>query len=145
MDMTMIEIRRYRERRQLTMSAMPMGDDLWVALTGHGLPHIGAVAVSQPRPGPGGAGATAATTSVLAVVGHKEDQLARRVAARLASTLGAVVIVSCGIHLEGASLLGTEIITETVAAMTEDLIDEIAFRRSVPTMGQRALAAPPLG
>ncbi|MFZ5812905.1 MAG: hypothetical protein ACOY4F_12760 [Thermodesulfobacteriota bacterium] len=141
----MIEITEYRERMRLTISAMLMGDDLWVALAGHGRPHIGAVAVSRPRPSPDGAGTTTATTSVLAVVGHKEDQIARRMAARLASTLGAVVIVSCGIHLEGASERTTENITETVAAMTEDLIDEVTFRRSIPTGGRHALEASPLG
>ncbi len=141
----MIEITEYRERMRLTISAMLMGEDLWVVLSGHGRPHIGAVAVSLPRPSPAGAGAMAATTSVLAVVGHKEDQIVRRTAARLASTLGAAVIVSCGIHLEGASERTTENIAETVAAMTEDLIDAVTFRRSIPTGGPCALAAPPPG
>jgi hypothetical protein len=56
----MIEITEYRERMRLTISAMLMGEDLWVVLSGHGRPHIGAVAVSLPRPSPAGAGAMAA-------------------------------------------------------------------------------------
>jgi hypothetical protein len=38
---------------------------------------------------------------VIALLGHKEDALARRLAADLAARLGGVATVACGIHLDG--------------------------------------------
>jgi hypothetical protein len=90
-----------RGRASLSMTCVALGRDLAVALGG-GEAHIGAVAVSQPRPSHRPGGGTSATTSVIALPGHKEDDLARTLAARFASALGVVVTVACGIHLDDA-------------------------------------------
>jgi hypothetical protein len=89
-----------RGRLALRMTCVPMGRDLSVTLCG-GRAHIGAVAVSQARPSLEPDGGTSATTSVIALPGHKEDELARAIAARFAARLDAVVTVACGIHLDG--------------------------------------------
>ena len=84
-----------RGRVTLTMTCIAMGRDLAVTLAGGDRAHIGAVALALPRPD--GAGATA---SVLAVLGHREDDLARSLAGGLAARHGAAVTVACGIHVE---------------------------------------------
>ncbi|MBI3122079.1 MAG: hypothetical protein HYZ03_07340, partial [candidate division NC10 bacterium] len=56
-------------------------------LVGGDIPHIGAVAISIPRPSRADARRRSATTSVFALLGHKEDELARPVAASLAQAL----------------------------------------------------------
>ncbi len=105
-ETAMIEITDFRDRLVLTMSAISMGQDLCVALYGGDRPHIGAVAISQPRPSLADPAVRSATTSVVAVLGHKEDMLARQVSARLAAALNAVVSVTCGIHVERGHGLG---------------------------------------
>ena len=93
---------RQRGRVELRLVAVAMGRDLSVTLDGGDWSHIGAVAVAQPRPSHRGGGRISATTSVIALLGHMEDELARTVAHRLASGLDATVSVACGIHLDQA-------------------------------------------
>lgn len=129
-ETTMIEITDFRDRLLLTMSAIPMGEDLCVALYGGDRPHIGAVAISQPRPSLADPAARSSTTSVVAVPGHKEDILARQVSARLAAALNVVVSVTCGIHVDAATAADIAAVGELAGKMTEDLIDEILSRRN---------------
>ncbi len=126
----MIEITDFRDRLVLTMSAISMGQDLCVALYGGDRPHIGAVAISQPRPSLADPAVRSATTSVVAVLGHKEDMLARQVSARLAAALGVVVAVTCGIHVDAATAADIAEVRELAEKMTEDMIDEILSRRN---------------
>ena len=86
----------------LTVTAQPMGQGLNVSLFGGDDPHIGAVALAEPRPSLRGDGGSGASCSVLTRLGHKEDELARRVALDLAAHMGIVVCVVCGIHIRGA-------------------------------------------
>jgi len=91
-----------RGRIVLRMTCVAMGRDLLVGLGGGDRAHIGAVAVSQSRPSLQAGGGVSASTSVIALPGHKEDDLARGLAARFAASLDAVVTVACGIHLDAA-------------------------------------------
>lgn len=138
----MIEITDFRDRLLLTMTAIPMGEDLCVALCGGERSHIGAVAVSQPRPSLADALVTSATTSVIAMPGHKEDLLARRLAARLATTLGVVVSVSCGIHVDAATMEDIDNIEELALEMADNLVTECNLQRENPN-GQEVLSPDP--
>ena len=91
---------RERGRVALRLVCVSMGRDLAVALDGGDRAHIGAVAVSQARPSHAPDGGLSATTSVITLPGHKEDDLARSLAARFAAGLDATVCVACGVHLD---------------------------------------------
>ena len=95
----MIELAAERGRVRVRLRAHLLGADLWVALTGGDREHIGAVAVSQPRGAKRGR-AGGSTTSLIALLGHREDELARSMAARLASRLGVAACVTCGVHVD---------------------------------------------
>lgn len=73
-----------------------------VNLLGGDVPHIGAVAVAIPRASLARRGQRSATTSVYALVGHKDDELARSMASDLARHLGINVVVTAGVHLRRA-------------------------------------------
>lgn len=73
-----------------------------VNLLGGTRPHIGAVALAIPRASRARAGRRSATTSVLALEGHKDDELARPLATALARDLGVTVVVTVGVHLARA-------------------------------------------
>ena len=141
----MIEITDFRDRFLLTMTAIPMGEDLCVALCGGDKSHIGAVAISQPRPSLIAPLATSATTSVIAVPGHKEDLLAHQLATRLASILGVVVTVSCGVHVDAATMEDIHNIEELALEMTEDLVAEINLRRENLDRQEGLSPDPPAG
>ena len=117
----MIELSRQEGDIHLALTAIPMGKDWLVALSGGDAPHIGAVALAHPRPSLKGDGSASATASVLALTGHKEDMLAREVALRVARECGVVACVSCGIHMESA----TEGEIDVVLRLTDDLVMEL--------------------
>ncbi len=75
-----------------------IGTDLLVAISGGEKPHIGAVAVAQPRPSLRNPAVTSATASVICCMGHKEDALAKAASEKLASTFNRRVVVTAGIH-----------------------------------------------
>jgi hypothetical protein len=98
-----------------------VGSDLLVAVWGGERPHIGAVAVAQPRPSLRAPAKTSASTSVFCFVGHKEDELAKAAAEVLAAMLDTAVVVTAGIHWDD---LGPEGI-RAVVRNSEGLIDLI--------------------
>jgi len=90
---------------RVTLEAVPvpMGNDLCLVITGGDRPHLGAVALAQARPSLEDSSKVSASTSVLTVLGHKEDILARNAAQCLAAGLNRTVAVCCGIHVDAIS------------------------------------------
>ena len=86
---------------RLTATWQRAGQDVLVLVTGGEKPHIGAVAAATPRPSLADPSRLSATASVLAYVGHKEDELAKRLAEFLAGRLGVRVVVAAGAHWDG--------------------------------------------
>jgi hypothetical protein len=111
-------------RVEIELAWVRAGRDLSVTLSGGDLPHIGAVAVSQPRPSHVDGGGTSASTSVITLPGHKEDELARAAAARLAAALDTNVCVACGIHMDDITL--EEIVQ--VRVMAGELVEQLVVR-----------------
>lgn len=89
---------------EITFSVVPQGEDLCVTIAGGTKPHIGAVALAQVRPSLADPNRLSASVSVLTLLGHKEDEIARFVAQQIAVARGANVVVSCGVHIDDASL-----------------------------------------
>ena len=85
-------------RYDLEASARWIGDDLLVSIWGGERPHVGAVALAEPRPSLRDAETTSATASVLCVVGHKEDAVVKTASEFLSAALGARVVVTAGMH-----------------------------------------------
>lgn len=86
-------------RHEFEAAAVVCGAGVTVTLTSVDHGHVGATAQALPREEPG----RTATTSVLAVPGHKDDIPAREMAAALATRLGVPVAVSAGMHVDDAS------------------------------------------
>jgi hypothetical protein len=87
----------------LELYAVPLGADLAVLISGGDSPHIGAVALGIPRPSLRNAGRRSASVSLITVTGHKDDEVVRKGAGKLAAALGVLVTVSCGIHVNNMS------------------------------------------
>lgn len=101
-------------------------------LVGGEVPHIGAVAVSIPRPSRADARQRSASTSVITVVGHKEDELARPLAAELARALDRTTVVVAGIHIRRARPADLTKVFENAGRAVEVIIAGVkaAARRS---------------
>jgi len=101
---------------------VPIGEDLVVMIWGGDKPHVGAVAIGIPRPSLDNPEITSSTTSVYALLGHKEDVLAKMMADKLASVLERNVVVTAGIHVENISSEGIKLIERNCASILKRLL-----------------------
>lgn len=108
----------------LCASVRMIGADVLVAIWGGEKPHIGAVAIAQPRPSLKDPNVTSASASVICLVGHKEDDLVKATAEILAATLETQVVVTAGIHWDS---LSSEAIQQIIRH-SEILVDKILER-----------------
>ncbi|MGD8883562.1 MAG: hypothetical protein PVI82_16805 [Desulfobacterales bacterium] len=108
----------------LTASARWIGPDLLVAVWGGEKPHIGAVAVAQPRPSLKDPEVTSATASVICNVGHKEDELVKAASEILASALETQVVVAAGIHWDNLDDEGIQRIIKNSRILIEMILEK---------------------
>jgi hypothetical protein len=109
----------------LSASVRLIGPDLLVAIWGGEKPHIGAVAMSQPRPSLKDPEVTSATASVFAYVGHKEDELAKAAAEILAATLKTNVVVTAGIHWDNLPPEGIQQVIRNSKTLVDMILAKI--------------------
>lgn len=109
---------RHLGRLHLRLDLLPQGRD-WLALLHGGAAHIGATALALP---PGERTATEEAAQSIGRPGHREEELARQVAARLAQAAGCAVCCCAGIHYE--AITPEEI--RHVLHLVDELTDEAA-------------------
>lgn len=119
----LINLARQEGRMQIEIHAIPMGKDFCVVINGGEVPHLGAVAISQSRASLADPNQLSASTSVFALVGHKEDEVARKVAHTLTKKLGKNIVVCCGIHLPKITAEEIEVTNNLVESMTQELVE----------------------
>ncbi len=115
----------------LSASVRLIGPDVLVAIWGGEKPHIGAVAMSQPRPSLKDPAVTSATASVFAYVGHKEDELAKSAAEILAATLKTNVVVTAGIHWDNLPPEGIQHVIKNSNLLVEMILEKIASEMNI--------------
>ena len=107
----------------LTANVRLIGNDLLVAIWGGEKPHIGAVAVAQPRPSLKNPDINSSTASVFSYVGHKEDELAKAVSEILAAILKTNVVVTAGIHWDNLSSEGIRRVIRNSEMLVDLILD----------------------
>jgi hypothetical protein len=122
---TEFTINTHEGEYDLSAAVRRIGRDLLVAIWGGDKPHIGAVAMAQPRPSLKDPEVTSSTASVFAYVGHKEDELAKAAAEILSAALKTNVVVAAGIHWDNLPPEGirrvirnSEILVDMILAKT---------------------------
>lgn len=109
-------------RIRIGMKSIRVGDDLCLIISGGDRPHVGAVTLSVPRPSLADPGVNSASTSVLTLTGHKDDDLARLVSAALASKLNKHVVVICGVHIDKITPEEISIVNQIVMESVEKIV-----------------------
>ena len=122
MTATQFAIRTKTGAYDLTANVRRIGEDLLVAIWGGEKPHIGAVAVAQPRPSLKDPDVTSATASVICYVGHKEDELVKAAAEIIAATLDTRVVVTAGIHWDNLDQDGIDAILQNSKKIVELIV-----------------------
>ncbi|MFZ5898706.1 MAG: hypothetical protein ACOYU7_05980 [Bacillota bacterium] len=90
-------------RHRVEVAASLTGDGLVVTIVGGERPHVGAICVGLPRPSLNDPARLSCNIAVLPVVGHKDDEIARPVAEKLARHTGQVSVVVAGLHVDAAT------------------------------------------
>ena len=121
----MIHLTKEQGRIKINVHAVAIGEDLCVIIAGGDSPHIGCVTLSVPRPSLADAAVMSATTSVLNMIGHKDDEAARYVSHTLAAKLNKNVVVTCGIHVDQITPSEIEATIRLLKEMTAALIKEV--------------------
>lgn len=97
------------------------GGGISVYLCGGDAPHIGSVALAEPRNSLSGSG-TSCTSSVLNLRGHKDEAFARPLAERLCRLSGLPVSVSAGVHVDQASQADIQRLQLVFEALSQEII-----------------------
>ncbi len=101
-----------------------VGNDILLAVWGGESPHVGAVAIAEPRPSLKNPDEISATGSVYAVIGHKEDLPAKIMAEKVAARFNRRVVVTMGIHWDN---LAPEAIKDIAKSI--DQLEKLIFQK----------------
>ena len=102
-----------------------VGDDLLVSIWGGTHPHIGAVSLALPRPSLKDKKKTSATSSVLTVLGHKEDQTVKAVSETLSAVFKKNTVVTAGIHWDHLKAEEIKVVMGLTEKLTQKIIDKV--------------------
>ncbi len=98
-----------------------MGSDLCITICGGDSPHIGSIAIADPRESLTGNGSPSATVSTFNFTGHKDDEVANEIAHAVSARLSCRVVVACGLHYNEVD----EQLFRDVKALTAEIIQRI--------------------
>lgn len=103
-------------------------DGLLLYIGGEEKPHIGTVAVCQPRPSISDHNCISSTTSIINRLSHKDDILIVPVAESICIKLNSMVVATGGIHLDGATPEDIKRLTENIHKLESKLLEKINSR-----------------
>jgi len=111
---------KYYDDLRVRVHAEEMGTGLCITICGGDEPHIGSVAVAEPRESLSGEGRSA-TVSTFNFTGHKDDEVANVIALAVASRLDRRTVVICGLHYSEAG----EDLFRAVRVLTDKIADDL--------------------
>ncbi len=114
-----------KDKYQIIMLATITGNGIVAQIFGGEKAHVGAVALSIPGPGVAGPEKVSCSTTVVPLLGHKDDEVARPVAEELAKTWGSPVVVVAGIHIDNAGKEDIRELLNNCREVTRALIREL--------------------
>lgn len=117
----MIKLTRDFLQSQIHLDGTRMGKDLSISIYGGHTPHIGAVALGVSRPSLKDPTLSSSSVSLITVTGHKEDEIVRKVASKLSSSLQATVCVCAGIHFDDLKYEDIQAMEILILQMTSEL------------------------
>jgi hypothetical protein len=121
-----LTIKTNKDAYNLDARVKEIGEDLLIAIWGGDRPHIGAVAVAQPRPSLKDERIVSATASVFCYPGHKDDIVAKEAAERISSALNTNVTVTAGIHWDNIDEAGITCVMENSRELVEMIIERMS-------------------
>ncbi len=98
------------------LESYEMGDDLVLMLKGGEKHHVGAVAMAIPYK-------DTASTSIISAYGHKDGELAKPLAEKVAKNLKKTVVLVAGLHIDDASKEDIQKLVENSNKAIDDFLE----------------------
>ena len=108
---------------EIRIHIMKLGTDYNIVMEGGQSPHVGCTAMAIPRPSLTGDGTISATSSVLNVTGHKDEELCRYLAETVAKRKHGIVVCTGGFHMDHATPAQIKEVLEIVQDMAEEIVN----------------------
>jgi len=102
-----------------------IGGDLMISVWGGTKPHIGSISVSVPRPGLKDGTSMSSTSSVINLIGHKDEVVARKFSEQLAAKFNRNAIATAGVHIDDITENQINIIMQNITALCLDVINKL--------------------
>lgn len=112
-------------KHKVYLFATVTGDGIMSSIVGGEKPHLGAVVLSLPRKSLADPAVASCTSTILPLLGHKDDEAARPVAEMLAREMSVPVCVSAGVHIDDAGPGDIQILKENCIDCGRKLLDLI--------------------
>lgn len=104
---------------EFSVQGYRIGDGYCIHASGGEDLHIGCVVLAVPRPSLRDAGEISATSSVLNVTGHKDEQLCRLLAEAVAKRKNAVTVCTGGFRVDGITVEQIQELMECAGRLAE--------------------------
>ena len=99
-----------------------IGDDLMISVWGGTKPHIGSISVSVPRPSLQDNTTMSATSSIINLIGHKDEVVARKFSEKLAAKFNKNAIATAGIHIDDITENQINILMQNMTDLCRDIM-----------------------
>ncbi|MCD7746529.1 MAG: hypothetical protein LUI13_14825 [Lachnospiraceae bacterium] len=103
---------------------IPMGPDYTICIRDDKNGHIGSAVLSIARPSLTGEGISV-TSSVLNRLGHKDEEIARRIAETVARRQNCTVVCTCGIHIDHIRPEQIQEILDACRELEENVVESL--------------------
>lgn len=103
-----------------------IGQDLLLSIFGGTRPHIGSVALAQPRPSLRNPKKWSSTSSDITIIGHKEDIIAKRIAEKISSSLRRNVTVTAGFHWDNLTSKEIKMVENISQKISDEVIKKVS-------------------
>lgn len=103
---------------ELIIEKEKVGADLMVLVYGGDKPHLGCTIMSVPRKSLSGDGSISCTSSVLNLIGHKDEEICRMLSEMYCKKYGCTVVCCGGFHVDN---IKEEQVDELILCVREQL------------------------
>ncbi|NTW05638.1 MAG: hypothetical protein HGA27_05940 [Peptococcaceae bacterium] len=123
--MKKIQVEAGSGKYKVELYAQITDNGIMLNLTGGEKPHLGAVVVSIPGPGLSENTPVSCSTTVVPLVGHRDDRAAKPLAEMVAKELKVPVSVAAGLHIKNADSDDIKILLENSLECGRKLLEQI--------------------
>jgi hypothetical protein len=107
--------------KEITLEIKQIGNDCNMVLYGGDVPHIGCTVLAVPLTRAKEEKKISCTSSVLNVTSHKDEEICRLLAEKMARKINAVVVCTGGVHFEDITMEQIEEVKQIILKIADEI------------------------